>query len=219
MKKAKLHTGEILVFDDDTSNQVIQDTVRRTLKRQGEPYLAPTIEQQTEILTNLATATQQLAERSKIENFSSTVEKQTKNLSNLVDITKKMVDKKDVDYFGPAIKKQTEQFEKVNKNLVDTLKSFIKDFVSTHSPQSTVGIEKVIEKAPKELSKQLAALTYKSDENTAGLMKVIMANTESINSLVAAQKENTDVLKQLVEATKAPKTVLRDKSGKIKGVK
>ncbi len=202
MKKARLPNGQVLTFDDDTSDEVIQNIVKKLLSDKT------VTEWDHEHVKNLVRdITNDQGER---------------------DLKRSEMDLKraETDYFGPAIEKQTGQFEKLNKSLNDGMQSFVKKLLSSQNDKlaslSTSNLEKVLGDIAKQvvnLSGRIDVMTAKSDKNTAGLIQAVTTNTKAMQQLVTAQKENTQVLKKLVTATQAPRTIVRNTDGKVKGIK
>lgn len=198
MRQAKLPNGQILVFPENTSDKVIQATVDRITNTKTE---AEWSNEHVKAIVREITAAQGAADMERAQ----------------------------IDHFGPAIEKQTKEFDKLNKGLTKSVQDFVSGIVKSEKDKNETALNK-IRPVVQEISKQIVYMTNKIEslvlhnsrkeyENTHYIVKAMEANTKAVNDLRAAQLESNRVLRELVDATKSGKTIMRDKQGNIVGVK
>lgn len=207
MKKlARLSDGTLLEFPEDTPDDVVRGTVRRVVQEQkhGVDHFGPAIEKQTESLTQA----QEVLSEDLQNSIKDIVGSQTKQLSK---ITTKNVEKKlggvQKSVEGVAKKVSEISTDNLEKSLAQVAKS-VSGLASDHTKKGFAEVAKSMSAVVVEIK----TLIKKSDDNTAGIMKAIMANTKAI-------EEQTKATQELVKVRKMPFTFTRDKDGKVKSAR
>jgi len=190
MKIAKLPNGAELRFPEDTSDDVIKDTVKRVLGVREGPVLEDVIDQFGSALT----------EREKVDFYGPAIKEQTKatrdSTKSIVSAIKKLSEKKQTDAYGPAMQKHGGIIDKVAMTVAGI---FVKNSQEDR---------KSAKESAKELTRQVVVLSNNVEVLTSHI-------TKNAIMLSKSQDQNTTAVRELVAAYKAPRKVVRDADGKI----
>jgi hypothetical protein len=200
-KKAQLPNGQILVFPENTSQEVINSVVKRITGTVGKDEW--TSDQVLKIVREMTLAQGQAdIDRAKIDNYGPAIEKQTKVQEQtgkaLIKTVETVIHKAVDDFISLFMKSEKEKNTNLIKN-IDELKTVFKLIadnlgkVSAHSELSSARLERQI----------------------SDVVKALNANTKATNELAALSEKQTVALEGLVDATRATKIVNRDKNGDI----
>jgi vacuolar-type H+-ATPase subunit H len=197
MKKAHLPNGQTLVFPENTSQKVIEDTVKRISSSKKD--VEWTSDHVNSVIREMTAA------QGKID-----------------------LEKSQIDHFGPAINEQTKNIEKLNTSFSQSFQKFLSEFIKSDKKKSDDVVNSV-KPVIQEISKQIVNLSNKHEmislKKDNGLFNFLDKlsisldlNTKAVNDLKAAQIENNRVMRDLVEATKSTKKIIRNKNGDVIGV-
>lgn len=195
-KQAKLPNGQVLVFPDNTSDKVIQETVKRIMNSKKET------EWTTEHVTTLV--------------------REITGKQAEIDVAKYNSDKK-IDHYGPAIKDQTEALKSQNASFTEQISKVLKsnkqliDGLKSSADKSIASSDKSVE-VTKKLVGQLIMLNDKLDSNMKKNEQAIKMVVSSVSELNKTQMRTNELLTQLVSKTGSDKKVIRDNEGYIIGI-
>lgn len=194
MKKAQLPNGQLLVFPEDTSDKVIQATVKRIANAKTDVEWSP--EHVKELIKELTASQGELDfERAKIDFFGPAIDKQTKNLN-----------KQNQDIIR--------SLQKFIKGLVSSQSESSKATVNGLAPFLTEIVGQLI-----ALVTKYEVSSKRVEQAMNGLAQSVDANTKATQYLGKQQTETNQILRELVKATKANKKIIRDDNGHITEVK
>lgn len=191
MKKAKLSNGQILMFPEDTSDDAIKGLVKKISKKADDVQWDP--------------------------GHVKALIKELTNAQGEIDIKRA-----EIDHFGPAIEKQTNQLGKFTdaiKTTVEKVTAKDNDSVKDGSVKEFIPILKSLTGQMMRIVENLPAISKNTKDLNSSVTSQLQRNTDVLSNLVKLQKENNAILKELVEATKQAKTIVRDEDGFITGVK
>jgi chromosome segregation ATPase len=190
MKKAKLSNGQMLMFPEDTSDDAIKGLVKKISKKADDVQWDP--------------------------GHVKALIKELTNAQGEIDIKRA-----EIDHFGPAIEKQTNQLVKVTEAIKSTVEKVTSkdDSVKDKSVKEFAPVLKNLTGQIMRIAENLPTLSKNTKDLNSSITSQLQRNTDVLNNLVKLQQENNTILKELVEATRSSKQIVRDKDGFITGVK
>ena len=143
------------------------------------------------------------------------------------DLAASIADRDDVDHYGSALEEHSTVVQKVAKDIIAAISKInlvVKD--TTPALEKQGGIFRdfidIFKKNKNDDRELIKSSMYELSKNMVSISNLIELLTLKMDKnskmLVESHKENTQAIYELVKAYKLPRTIIRDKDGKPKGI-